>query len=772
MGGMNTAPPMGFRDFGKGRGKGKGGKGGKGKGRSGGKNNFQQPSVPLFEQGTKVEDITATSFEELGVHPRLCELLARNGFMAPFPIQSLCIPEALQGRDVCGKAKTGSGKTLAFGLPLLQMLEPTRERGYPSALILVPTRELALQVHQVLSSLRGPLNVEVAYGGSENRKFQVNALLRKPVDILAACPGRLLDFCEAGIISLAKISHLVLDEADRMAEMGFQEQVDDILRRIGDDHQRQTMLFSATLDSSVDQLVKRHMTQPVHHQIAEKTVTVDQMTHRFLQLAHGRDKMPICAALCCLPGLEKVLVFVRTKLGVDDLTAALKHNYRIRALAIHGDKTQTARERTLQAFDKGDLHVLVATDVAARGLDIRRVDFVINYDAPEGVDGHKIYLHRSGRTARAGKSGLVTTLAARGDQEQDVEAIRRRLNIREPVHKVTPKDAANLVDVLGLEEFLMEFNEGRRTDPRIEQSRQRILRDIEEGGPMHMVGLGGYSTDNNQRGKGKGGKGKGMQNSYNNFSPQQQQHNGYHDFSQGGGGMNMNTFGQGHQQTTATANPGIVPPYGAVTVGGHSAPAYGAHGVQTSIGTHGMQATHGAHGVQDSHGTHGVQAGHGTHGAQGDHGTYALQATHGAVAFPYGARDSGVANMGHHHPSHGNAFAGVQPQVGQSGHAGHTGNSPFAGRTSFGTHLASTPYVAAPYGGNVTTSAPHPAPAGQAFGGPTSAGFGAHPGPSYGVGASNPYAPTVGNPYGAPPNKGYPAANSPVAAGTHANAGY
>lgn len=137
------------RDFGKGRGKGKGGKGGgKGKGRGGGKNNFhhQAPSVPLFEQGTKVEDITATSFEELGVHPRLCELLARNGFMAPFPIQSLCIPEALQGRDVCGKAKTGSGKTLAFGLPLLQMLEPTRERGYPSALILVPTRELALQV--------------------------------------------------------------------------------------------------------------------------------------------------------------------------------------------------------------------------------------------------------------------------------------------------------------------------------------------------------------------------------------------------------------------------------------------------------------------------------------------------------------------------------------------------------------------------------------------------------------------------------------------------
>jgi len=516
--------PRDFSKGGKGFGKGKGKGGGKGKGR-GGKNNFrsQAPSVPLFEEGTKMEEITATSFEELGIDPRLCELLARNGFMAPFPIQSLCIPEAIAGKDVCGKAKTGSGKTLAFGLPLLQMLQPTREKGFPSALILVPTRELALQVHQVLSNLRGPLTIEVAYGGSENRKFQVNTLLRKPVDILAACPGRLIDFCEAGIISLSHITHLVLDEADRMAEMGFQEQVDDILRRIGDDRPRQTMLFSATLDSSVDQLVKRHMNQPVHHQVAEKNVTVDLMTHRFIQVAHGRDKMAICAALCCLPGLEKVLVFVRTKLGVDDLTASLKHNYRIRALSIHGDKTQTARERTLQAFDKGDLHVLVATDVAARGLDIRRVDFVINYDSPEGADGHKIYLHRSGRTARAGKSGLVATLATRGDQEQDVEVIRRRLHIRDPPHRITLKDIANLADVLGLQQFLADFNEGRRLDPRIEQSNQRILREIEEGTTHPMIGMGGFGAEGTSYKGGGKGKGKGQSNfaTSNGFVAQQ-----------------------------------------------------------------------------------------------------------------------------------------------------------------------------------------------------------------------------------------------------------
>jgi superfamily II DNA/RNA helicase len=344
-------------------------------------------------------------------------------------VQRLTIPDGLAGRDVCGKAKTGSGKTLAFGLPLLMRVDRAAGRR-PRGLVLVPTRELAIQVADVLAPLGAAVDrrVVVVYGGADiDRQIRK---LAKGCDVVIATPGRLIDLSERGELSVADVEVAVLDEADRMADMGFLPQVDWLLRRIERPHQ--TMLFSATLDGDVDRLIRRHLADPVRHQVESEAPTVDSMVHRFFQV-HQMDKVRTAAAIC--RGATKAIVFVRTKRGADRLVEQLRRE-RIRAAAIHGDLRQSSREQAIADFTSGRLPVLVATDVAARGLDIDDVDVVVHYDPPED---HKAYLHRSGRTARAGGSGVAVTLVL-WDQQLEVERIQRRLGLSVPIVEIFSND--------------------------------------------------------------------------------------------------------------------------------------------------------------------------------------------------------------------------------------------------------------------------------------------------------------------------------------------
>ena len=374
-------------------------------------------------------EIAPVTFAELGVAPELVAVLLSQGIIAPFAVQELTIADALEGRDVCGKAKTGSGKTLAFGLPLL-MRAPPAKPGRPTALVLVPTRELAVQVAEVLVPLAKAVNrrVTTVYGGSDMDR-QMRRLARG-VDVVVATPGRLIDLVDRKVVSLAAVKMLVVDEADRMADMGFLPQVEWLLRHMPAG--RQTLLFSATLDSAVDQVVRRHLNDPVQHEVRARQVTVDEMQHVFLKV-HQMDKAKVCAAI--VAGASKTLCFVRTKRGADRLVADLVSEG-VLAAAIHGDLRQSAREKALQQFSAGQLPALVATDVAARGLDIDGVDVVVHYDPPED---HKAYLHRSGRTARAGEGGVAVTLVL-WDQELAIERLGKRIGLEVPLVEVFSND--------------------------------------------------------------------------------------------------------------------------------------------------------------------------------------------------------------------------------------------------------------------------------------------------------------------------------------------
>ncbi|MBV9662254.1 MAG: DEAD/DEAH box helicase [Acidimicrobiales bacterium] len=371
-------------------------------------------------------------FSALGLDADLVEPLSARGISEPFPIQALAIPDALAGRDICGKAKTGSGKTLAFGLPLLQRLagEEVKPGRAPRGLVLVPTRELARQVADVLEPLAEAkkLKMGVCYGGT-SMDTQLKSL-RAGTDVVIATPGRLIDLRQRGEIDLGQIEVVVLDEADRMADMGFTPQVEWILRHLVKEHQ--TMLFSATLDGDVDRLIRYELTDPVHHEVVSATPTVSRMAHRFV-LVHQLDKVKVAAAISA--GASRIIVFCRTKRGADSLTEGLRKEG-VDARAIHGDLRQQVRERALHAFTAGRLRVLVATDVAARGLDVEDIDVVVHFDPPED---HKNYLHRSGRTARAGREGLVVTLVLWNEQ-LEVEKIQKRLGLSAPIIEMFSND--------------------------------------------------------------------------------------------------------------------------------------------------------------------------------------------------------------------------------------------------------------------------------------------------------------------------------------------
>jgi superfamily II DNA/RNA helicase len=370
-----------------------------------------------------------TTFAALGVSDDLVAALAERGITEPFPVQSLTIPDALAGRDVCGKAKTGSGKTLAFGLPVVERVSGA-EGSRPRALILVPTRELAVQVADELEPLAAARDrrVRAVYGGTDMDK-QIRRL-RQGADIVVATPGRLIDLLEREELSLDDVEVVVLDEADRMADMGFLPQVEWLLRRVP--AERQAMLFSATLDGEVDHVIRVHLREPVRHEVVSENVTVEDMEHRFL-FVHQMDKVKVAAAIA--RGTYRCLMFVRTKRGADRLASQLTREG-VEAMPIHGDLRQSAREKALRDFSDGKLHVLVATDVAARGIHVDEIDVVVHFDPPSD---HKSYLHRSGRTARAGTSGVVATLVL-WDQELEVMQLQKRLGLDEPLVEVFSND--------------------------------------------------------------------------------------------------------------------------------------------------------------------------------------------------------------------------------------------------------------------------------------------------------------------------------------------
>ena len=358
-----------------------------------------------------------TTFPDLGVSRPVAEALARRGVRTPFPVQALVLRDAIDGRDVLTRSPTGSGKTLAFAVPIAERLEPTDPT--PSALVLVPTRELAQQVADELADVaaaRG-LRVGVAYGGVSVRE---QARGNSRAHVLIATPGRLHDLAERKAVRLDRIRILVLDEADRMLDMGFQPQVDRIVRRIPKD--RQTMFFSATLDGAVGALARAYTHGAVLHEVESPGEPAEGLDHRFVSVSAQGKVDALIELLRHDDGLT--LVFVRTKRGADHLVHKLKARG-VKAEALHGDLTQGARQRALSRFEAGRAAVLVATDVAARGLDLEGISHVVNYDPPNDDKG---YVHRVGRTARAGGTGTGITLVT-ADQQGDVGRMAARLEL-------------------------------------------------------------------------------------------------------------------------------------------------------------------------------------------------------------------------------------------------------------------------------------------------------------------------------------------------------
>ena len=355
------------------------------------------------------------TFAGLGASAPVTAALAARGIESPFPIQSMVVPDALAGLDVLAKSPTGSGKTLAFGIPVVERVEAGAPR--PAAVILVPTRELAAQVAEELGAIAKARNLSVAaaYGGVPITK-QAKTVTK--ADVLVATPGRLEDLCQRRALRLGDVQILVLDEADRMLDMGFQPQVDRIVRRVP--AHRQTMFFSATLDGEVGRLARAYTTHACRHDLNTGSETIEDVDHRFLPVTHQTKLSTLIDLLEASDGPS--LVFVRTKQGAERLVHKLQ-KAGVDAVAMHGDMQQRARERALARFESGAVRTLVATDVAARGLDLEQIATVVNYDPPEDGKG---YVHRVGRTGRAGRSGTGVTLVL-NEQQADVSRIAARL---------------------------------------------------------------------------------------------------------------------------------------------------------------------------------------------------------------------------------------------------------------------------------------------------------------------------------------------------------
>jgi superfamily II DNA/RNA helicase len=380
-----------------------------------------------------------TSFAELGVPGPLLDVLAGADITVPFPIQAATLPDAFAGRDILGRGRTGSGKTLAFSIPLVAGLaDGYTSAGRPRGLVLVPTRELASQVQAVLAPLAEATGLTVAtiFGGIGQRA-QV-AALRNRADIVVACPGRLADLIEQGHCHLGDVEISVLDEADHMADLGFLPVVRRLLEATPPESQR--MLFSATLDNAVDVLVRRFLSDPAVHSVDSATITPGAMVHHLLTVTPG-DRVGVVATLT--GGNNRSLVFTRTKHGAQALTRQLARAG-VSVAELHGNLGQNVRERNLASFASGAARVLVATDIAARGIHVDGIDLVIHADPPAE---HKAYLHRSGRTARAGAEGVVITVQTPA-QAADVRVLMRRAGVT-PLHASVSPGSALLHSLAG-----------------------------------------------------------------------------------------------------------------------------------------------------------------------------------------------------------------------------------------------------------------------------------------------------------------------------------
>ena len=425
----------------------------------------REDAIPNFD-----ESLDAPAFGELGLPHPLTSGLANLGIMEPFAIQAATIPDILQGRDVLGRGRTGSGKTLAFGLPMLTRLmgaksEPRRPRG----LVLVPTRELAMQVRDSLSPLahQAHLSMQLVIGGASYQR-QMEGMARG-ADIVVATPGRLIDLTERRACDLSDVTIAVLDEADQMCDMGFFEDVDHLMGLVRSDAQR--LLFSATLDGDVARLVKAHLTDPVEHATDPGTASVSTMTHH-LFVVDAREKPEIVHSIARREG--RTICFARTQLGVEQWTEELA-DQGVRVDALHGGKSQASRAKAIENFKRGRVDVLVATDVAARGIHVDDVDLVLQIDPPRDP---KDYLHRAGRTARAGKEGnvvlIATTRQIRGVErmlaDAGVEALDRR----------THAGDAHLAEITGARDEVAPRKAPTRL--REEQAVQRAIRDSHDDG--------------------------------------------------------------------------------------------------------------------------------------------------------------------------------------------------------------------------------------------------------------------------------------------------
>jgi ATP-dependent RNA helicase RhlE len=369
------------------------------------------------------------SFNELGLGTELLKAIEANGYTIPTPIQSRVIPAILDGGDILARAQTGTGKTDAFALPVVEILSRQTGRGrHPRALVLTPTRELALQVGECIKAYarRVAIRCTVVYGGVRTSP-QIDRL-RRGIDILVATPGRLLDLAAQWALNLSRIEFLVFDEADRMLDMGFSDEISEILDIVPSE--RRTMLFSATYTQQIRDLAAIMLKDPAHIEVTPRQTAAESVDQK-LHLVDRANKRALLIHLITRGGWTQVLVFTRTKHGANKLTEKLAAK-KISAAALHSNKSQSFRTRTLKEFKSGEIRVLVATDVAARGLDISNLPYVVNYDVPSVPED---YVHRIGRTGRAGVRGIAVSLVS-DDEKPYLQAIEKLINRKIPVEKV------------------------------------------------------------------------------------------------------------------------------------------------------------------------------------------------------------------------------------------------------------------------------------------------------------------------------------------------
>jgi superfamily II DNA/RNA helicase len=390
------------------------------------------------------------TFAHLGLPEPLVRALSKSGVVEPFPVQVVTIPDAIAGKDISGKAPTGSGKTLAFGLPLLSRVGRAA-RARPKSLILAPTRELAEQIKRDLAPLAKSVgrNIFAIYGGVGYGPQK--GALRKGIDVLVATPGRLEDLMEQRSVDLRDVEIVVVDEADRMADMGFMPAVRRILDRTA--NHRQTMLFSATLDGDIAVLSRDYQTDPVRHDAGTVDADTIDARHHFWLVKH-HDRIQHTADLVGNAG--RSIVFTRTRHGADRLAKQLAH-LGVRAVAMHGGRSQNQRSRALQDFASGRAPALIATDVAARGIHVQAVETIVHFDPPADA---KDYLHRSGRTARAGAAGTVVSLVT-GEQRNTVRRMQRDLGLRAPIEEPRMEDLEHGGERMG---DLISTTSGARTE--------------------------------------------------------------------------------------------------------------------------------------------------------------------------------------------------------------------------------------------------------------------------------------------------------------------